>query len=221
MTLLDDSAKPPFTPEEVRILGCLMEKQLTTPNNYPLTINSLTLACNQKTNREPVMNLKEGDVGHIARGLVEFGWIVIQNSERAQRIEHKVHKKLNLTAKQQALLCVLLLRGPQTVSELKLRTERLAEFAHTTDIQTQLEAWLNADTPLVIRLPATVGQREDRYFHALGSPTDLEVLRQEAMMRRDESSKENHILNSNLYEQLVSRIEALEARVAELEGLIR
>ncbi len=77
MTLLDDSAKPPFTPEEVRILGCLMEKQLTTPNNYPLTINSLTLACNQKTSREPVMNLKEGDVGHIARGLVEFGWIVI------------------------------------------------------------------------------------------------------------------------------------------------
>ncbi len=97
----------------------------------------------------------------------------------------------------------------------------MAEFAHATDIQTQLDAWLNADTPLVIRLPATVGQREDRYFHALGSPTDLEVPRQEAILRRDELNKENQTLSPNLYEQLVSRIEALEARVTELEGLIK
>lgn len=220
MTLLDDVTKPPFTPEELRVLGCLMEKQLTTPNNYPLTINSLTLACNQKTSREPVMNLKEGDVGHIARGLVEFGWIVIQNSERAQRIAHRVNKKLTLNSKQQAILCVLLLRGPQTLSEIKQRTERIAELSGT-DIQQQLEAWTQGQSPLITRLAANVGQREDRYYHSLGTPEHLAALHQENLIRRNAFLENSATLDSKSYEHLVQRLETLERRVAQLEELVK
>ncbi|MFZ1389575.1 MAG: DUF480 domain-containing protein [Thiolinea sp.] len=214
MQTLDESTKPPFSAEEIRILGSLMEKQLTTPNNYPLTINSLMLACNQKTSREPLMNLKEGDVGHIARSLIEFGWIVMQNSGRAQRVEHKVQRKLNLTQQQQAVLAVLMLRRPQTLNELKLRTDRMAEFKQPDEIRTILEAWLNADQPLVIRLPPQAGQREERYYHTLGTES-FEALKAEAHTAKPQEVSE---LNESLYESLVKRIDDLERRLEQLES---
>ncbi len=131
----DTIPKPPFSAEELRILGCLLEKQLTTPNTYPLTFNSLTLACNQKSSREPVLNLSEQQVASIAKDLVEMGWATIQNTERAQRVEHRVQRHIKLSAQQQAILAVLLLRQPQTLNELKIRTERMADFANTDDIR--------------------------------------------------------------------------------------
>lgn len=214
MQTLDESTKPPFSAEEIRILGSLMEKQLTTPNNYPLTINSLMLACNQKTSREPLMNLKEGDVGHIARSLIEFGWLVMQNSGRAQRVEHKVQRKLNLTQQQQAVLAVLMLRRPQTLNELKLRTERMAEFRQPEEIRTILEAWLNTDQPLVIKLPPQAGQREERYYHTLGTES-FEALKAEAYTAKTQEANE---LNESLYESLVKRIDDLERRLEQLES---
>ena len=214
MQTLDESTKPPFSAEEIRILGSLMEKQLTTPNNYPLTINSLMLACNQKTSREPLMNLKEGDVGHIARSLIEFGWIVMQNSGRAQRVEHKVQRKLNLTQQQQAVLAVLMLRRPQTLNELKLRTDRMAEFKQPEEIRTILEAWLKADQPLVIKLPPQAGQREERYYHTLGTES-FEALKVEAYTAKPQEANE---LNESLYESLVKRIDDLERRLEQLES---
>jgi uncharacterized protein YceH (UPF0502 family) len=216
MPILDDTQKPPFSAEEIRILGSLMEKQLTTPNNYPLTINSLMLACNQKTSREPLMNLKEGDVGHIARSLIEFGWIVMQNSGRAQRVEHKVQRKLNLTPQQQAVLAVLMLRRPQTLNELKLRTERMAEFTHSEQIRTILEAWLNAESPLVMKLPPQAGQREERYYHTLGVET-VETLQAEASTTKLQLAPE---LNESMYESLLKRIEDLERRLEHLESSV-
>lgn len=202
--------KPPFTAEEIRILGCLLEKQLTTPNNYPLTFNSLTLACNQKSSREPLMNLKEGQVGSLAKDLTEMGWATIQNSERAQRVEHRLQKHYKLSPQQQAVLAVLLLRRPQTLNEIKLRTERLAEFKQPDEIQSILDAWLQLAKPLVMRLPASSGKREDRYFHTLGTET-FEQLQAEQLhySQTIQSGTDTHSLEA--------RVEALEQRVAELE----
>lgn len=214
MQTLDESTKPPFSAEEIRILGSLMEKQLTTPNNYPLTINSLMLACNQKTSREPLMNLKEGDVGHIARSLIEFGWLVMQNSGRAQRVEHKVQRKLNLTQQQQAVLAVLMLRRPQTLNELKLRTERMAEFKQPEEIRTILEGWLTAEKPLVIKLPPQAGQREERYYHTL-STESFETLQTEAATSKQ---PEANVMDESLYDGLLKRIEDLERRLDYLES---
>lgn len=216
MPTLDDTQKPPFSAEEIRILGSLMEKQLTTPTNYPLTINSLMLACNQKTSREPILNLKEGDVGHIARSLIEFGWIVMQNSGRAQRVEHKVQRKLNLTPQQQAVLAVLMLRRPQTLNELKLRTDRMAEFKQPEQIRTILEDWLKAEHPLVMKLPPQAGQREERYYHTLGTET-LETLQAEAALTKSQDTPE---LNESVYESLLKRIEDLERRIEHLESSV-
>lgn len=213
---LDETQKPPFSKEEIRILGCLMEKQLTTPKSYPLTMNSLMLACNQKTSREPVMNMTEGDVGHITRSLIEFGCVTIQNSGRAQKVEHRMRTKLGINQKQQAILAVLFLRRPQTLNEIKTRTERMADFAGTHEVQEILNDWMEGAKPTVIRLPASSGRREDRYFHTLGDE-DLEALQDEAPVSTTaggSARKDNH------YDELLERIEALEKRVKDLEEMI-
>ncbi len=223
----DAPVKPPFSAEEIRILGCLMEKQLTTPNNYPLTMNSLMLACNQKTSREPLMNLKEGDVGHITRSLIEFGWVIIQNSGRAQRVEHKMHRTLKLNQQQQAVLAVLMLRQPQTLNEIKTRTERMAEFNGVQDILSLLEAWMAGDQPLVIRLPASQGRREDRYYHTLGTD-DAQALQAELSAMSEQSfdspataaDTQTSVIDNATYEELVTRMNQLEQRVATLESLL-
>ncbi|MEZ5453438.1 MAG: DUF480 domain-containing protein [Thiothrix sp.] len=210
----DEPQKPPFSAEEIRILGCLMEKQLTTPNNYPLTFNSLVQACNQKSSREPVMNLTEGKVGHIAKNLVEEGWAIIQNSERAQRVEHKVSRRLQLNQKQQAILAVLLLRRPQTLNEIKTRTERMADFTSTDEIHDILDAWITAENPLAIRLPAGTGRREDRYFHTLGAENLDDLQEEPATYTTTQSSAERQDCCS----RLEARIAELEQRLAALEN---
>lgn len=210
---IDENQKPPFSEEEIRILGCLMEKQLTTPNNYPLTMNSLMLACNQKSSREPVVKMTEGDVGHITRSLIEFGWIIIQNSGRTQRVEHKAALKLKLDQKQQAILAVLLLRRPQTLNEIKSRTERMAEFSGADEVQQILDAWLAAENPMIVRLPAAAGRREDRYFHTLGNE-DLEALRSEAPQTATSAAPRKQ----DCCAELLERVAALEKRLAELEA---
>ncbi|TXH69137.1 MAG: DUF480 domain-containing protein [Thiothrix sp.] len=216
MPILDDTQKPPFSAEELRILGSLMEKQLTTPNNYPLTINALMLACNQKTSREPIMNLKEGDVGHIARSLIEHGWVVMQNSGRAQRVEHKVQRQLNLTPQQQAVLAVLMLRRPQTLNELKLRTDRMAEFQQAEQIRTILEDWLKAEQPLIMKLAPQAGQREERYYHTLGTETFAELQAEASTARLQDTPQ----LNETAYENLLKRMDNLERRLEHLESSI-
>ncbi|MDD5392674.1 MAG: DUF480 domain-containing protein [Thiothrix sp.] len=211
----DEPQKPPFSAEEIRILGCLIEKQLTTPNNYPLTFNSLMLACNQKSSREPLMNLKEGVVSHIAKDLVELGWAIIQNTERAQRVEHKVNRKLKLSQQQQAILAVLMLRRPQTLNEIKIRTERMAEFGSTDEIRDIIDAWLASETPLAMRLPAGSGRREDRYYHTLGTEK-LEDLQEEQPATAATTAPKQ-----DCCEALETRLVALEKRLAELEAQLR
>lgn len=211
---LEEEQKPPFNTKEIRVLGSLMEKQLTTANNYPLTINSLMLACNQKSSREPVMNLTEGEVGNTARGLIEFGFTVLQNSGRAQRVEHKVDQQFKLNQKQQAILAVLMLRRPQTLSEIKARTERMADFDSVDEIQNILDAWIEDEQPLVMRLPAGNGHRTERYFHLLGEETPEAIIAAEASATPTKTTRSN----SNPCEALEARVDALEKRLTELEA---
>src|SRR6478736_10293904 len=124
-----------ITAIEARILGCLIEKQATTPDAYPLTANAVQVACNQKNNREPLMELEPGDVGHALREMEGKGLVRSVHGARAQRYEHRFATIWSVTTRQQALLAVLLLRGPQTLAELQSRSERLADPADIDEVR--------------------------------------------------------------------------------------
>ncbi len=190
---------------EARILGCLIEKEATTPEQYPLTLNAIHLACNQKTNREPIMDLSLGEVGHCMRQLDPRGLVRSQHGARAERYEHRVNTALSLTKQQQALICVLMLRGPQTLSELMTRSERLASFSDIDDVKHTLERLSQRENPLVERIPRASGQREDRYVHLLSGPVDHSQL---------PAARTSSIPASNALEE---RIAQLEERLAAVE----
>jgi uncharacterized protein len=190
---------------EARILGCLIEKEATTPEQYPLTLNAIHLACNQKTNREPIMELNLGEVGHCMRQLDPRNLVRSQHGARAERYEHRVNTAFSLTKQQQALLCVLMLRGPQTLSELMTRTERLATFSDLEDVKHTLERLSQRENPLIERITRASGQREDRYVHLLCGPVDYSQL---------PAAKMSPPLASNALEE---RIAQLEERLAQVE----
>lgn len=199
---------PLLTASEARILGSLLEKQATTPDTYPLTLNALVLACNQKTAREPTMQLEPGDVGHAVRQLEARGWLKPQHAARADRYEHRVDSKLDINRAQAALLALLMLRGPQTVSELRARAERIAAFASDEDVAHALDRMGQREPALVACLPRQAGQREDRYAHLLcGTP---EVSMQPARARSEPAVAPG----------LADRVAALEARIARLEAAL-
>jgi uncharacterized protein len=193
---------------EARILGCLIEKEATTPEQYPLTLNAIHLACNQKTNREPLMELSLGEVGHCMRQLDPRNLVRSQHGARAERYEHRVNTVFSLTKQQQAIICVLMLRGPQTLSELMTRTERLASFSDMDDIKHTLERLSQRDNPLIERIPRASGQREDRYVHLLSGPVDHSQL---------PATKTSAISPSSSSNALEERIAQLEERLAAVE----
>jgi uncharacterized protein YceH (UPF0502 family) len=168
---------------EVRVLGCLMEKQVTTPDIYPLTLNSLLAACNQTTNRFPVVRYGEGEVNGALQSLRERGLtrVVHSTSNRATKYRHVADEVLRLDSPEQALVCVLLLRGPQTVGELKGRTERQHPFADLTDVEACLDGLAARDEPLVLRLPRQPGQKDARWAHLLGGPVDVSAAPEHAV----------------------------------------
>jgi uncharacterized protein YceH (UPF0502 family) len=158
--------------EEVRVLGCLIEKQLTTPQYYPLTLNALVLACNQSSNRDPVVAYTEDTVEKAvtrakARGLARF--VHPSHGRSALRYRHELGEQLGLDHPQLALLAVLMLRGPQTPGELRARTERMAAFDGLSELEAELSALAAREEPLVRRLPRSPAQKEDRYAHCLGA----------------------------------------------------
>jgi uncharacterized protein YceH (UPF0502 family) len=182
---------------EVRILGCLIEKQLTTPESYPLTLNAVQLACNQKTSREPLMNLESGEVGRYLRSLEGRQLVHLQMGSRADRWEQRCDKQLELVKPQTVLLGLLMLRGPQTLNELLTRSNRMYDF-----------------DDVAVLLPRQTGQREDRYMHLLGDPADLESL----LASRPSGRSEAAAPNEDRLVELEARIAALEERLARLEG---
>jgi uncharacterized protein YceH (UPF0502 family) len=205
--------KPMLNAVEARILGSLVEKEATTPDAYPLTVNAIVLACNQKTAREPVMQLEADDVAQALRGLEVRGWVKSQHGGRAERYAHRVEKVLGLTRAQTALLALLMLRGPQTQHELLARSERLAEFASADDVRHALERLAAREPALVQLLSRRSGQREDRYAHRLsGEPADPAPMT--AAMRDDAP-----VGLADRVEALEARIASLEARLAMLEGV--
>ncbi|TVT81472.1 YceH family protein [Pseudomonas sp. H3(2019)] len=214
------SAEPETSPEalqlsstELRILGSLIEKQATSPETYPLTLNALVIACNQKTSREPVMNLSQGQVGQSLRALEGRGFTKLVMGSRADRWEHRLDKALELVPAQVILAGLLFLRGPQTVNELLTRSGRMHDFEDAEQVVHQLERLIARG--LAMLLPRQSGQREDRYMHALGDPADIEAIlaaRQNPTERGASSG-----VSVERIEELEARIAALEERLARLE----
>jgi len=207
------AAEPRLNSTEIRILGALVEKQATNPETYPLTLNALVLACNQKTSREPVMNLNPGQVGQSLRALEGRGFTRLVMGSRADRWEHRIDKALELVPAQVILMGLLFLRGPQTVNELLTRSGRMHDFEDAEQVVHQLERLIARGLALLV--PRQAGQREDRYVHAMGDPADIE-----AILAARHQPTERHAgggVSLERFEELEARIAALEERLARLE----
>ena len=196
-------------PVEARILGCLVEKAATTPDTYPLTINSLVSACNQKTSRDPLMNLSPGEIGHALRQMAERDLVRQVYGARVERWEHRMDEAYELTSRKRGLLAVLLLRGPQTQSELLTRVERIAAFPGAEHVHDELQRLAERSPALVVCLGRASGQREDRWMHLLSGPVDREQWLAQAGSDSPTSGGGNG---------LAERLSELERRVAELEA---
>lgn len=156
---------------ELRVLGALMEKELTTPDQYPLTLNSLITACNQKSSRDPVTQYSQGEVVRALQELQHRRFVDKEFGSRAEKYSQRFIRHLELGKKHQALLCVMMLRGPQTLSELNTRTQRMVDFAGKEDLEHTLDRLCNREVPYVVRLSQRPGQRGERFAHLFsGSP---------------------------------------------------
>ncbi len=155
-------------PAEVRVLGVLLEKEITTPEYYPLSLNALVNACNQKSNRDPVVNFDEETVDQALQLLRNKGLLLAISGagSRVPKYGHRLSEKLNLGRRETALLCELMLRGPQTLGELRTRAERMHRFDDLAEVETVLERM----GELVVRLPRRPGEKEARYAHTLAGP---------------------------------------------------
>lgn len=158
-----------LTEIEARVLGALIEKDITTPDYYPLSLNALTNACNQKNNREPVMALEEDAVRHALRTLNDKGLAGAGGGadSRVTKYEHRLQEAFNFTRPEIAVLCVLLLRGPQTPGELRGRAERMHRFEELSDVLSALQHLMQREPPLVKMLPRQPGTKESRFAHLL------------------------------------------------------
>lgn len=199
-----------LTAVEARVIGCLLEKQVTTPEQYPLSINGVVTACNQKTNREPVMNLAEHEVQTVLDELVKRHYLRTVSgfgnrvTKYEQRFCNSEFGDLKLSSAEVALITTLLLRGPQTPGELRTRGERMYQFSDMAEVENALEHLATReDGPYVVRLPREPGKRESRFMHLFSGDVQTLVNVAEAVSPPDAS--------------LAARVDALEAEVAELK----
>ncbi len=202
-----------LSPTEARVLGCLIEKEITTPEYYPLSLNATLNACNQKTNREPVMELTEADVRTALFDLEGLGLVRTDASARVSKFEHRVRDVLNLRRDEVAVLCLLLLRGPQTPAELRARAERLYTFDDNAAAVTTLERLSQREEPMTIHLQRQPGARETRWMHLLSGEVSQLPAAQPASAERT--------LAPGVLEQLAAleaRVQSLEERLAVLEA---
>jgi uncharacterized protein YceH (UPF0502 family) len=204
---------------EARVIGSLVEKQLTTPQQYPLSLNALTLACNQLSNRDPVVQFSEGQVESSLSTLKEKGlvrFVLPSHGRSVVRYRHVIDEQLALDTRQLALLAVLLLRGPQTVGELRARTERMASFETTAEVESDLEGLSRRPEPLVARQARRPGQKEERWS---------QLVSEEAAVAIDEPAQDPVVLSdvatlSAEVAELRREVEALRQEVAELRLVI-
>jgi uncharacterized protein len=195
---------------EARVLGALVEKEITTPDYYPLTLNALINACNQRSNREPVMDLDEDDTRQALHGLENKGLAGRARSAdgRVTKYEHWLGEAFNFSRAETALICVLLLRGPQTPGELRGRTERMHRFEEISDVLAGLQKLMERDPSLVAVLPRQPGTKEARYAHLLSGAVETASL---AALTASEPASPG---DANAHDERIAR---LEATVTELK----
>jgi len=198
---------------EARVLGALVEKEITTPEYYPLSLNALVNACNQKNNREPVMNLDEDAVRLALRGLEDDGLAGPRRGgdSRVTKYEHRVQEVFNFTRGETAVMCVLLLRGAQTPGELRGRTERMHRFEEIDDVMGTLQKLMQREPALVAALPRQPGTKESRYAHLLSGEVEEPV-----MVRAAGGGTAKIGQDDERVAQLEAEVAALRHEVAEL-----
>ena len=204
---------------EQRVLGCLLEKQRTTPDQYPLTLNALRLACNQSTNRDPVVDYDEATVRDALERLSRRRWVRYASSSgsRASKYRHLLNEAIEISSAEQALMCVLLLRGAQTPGELKARTERLQGFASIDDLHAALDAMATRD--LVRSIGRRPGQKEDRWEHLLGDDGEAVDIASAEPYRESTPAPSAAYASGEAGD--ISRAGSDEGRIAALEAQIR
>lgn len=206
-----------LSPIEARVLGCLFEKSLTTPESYPLTLNSLTNACNQKSSRDPVMSLEDMEVLKAVARLRDAN-LIVEKSEPGSRVPKYVHRFENLlkaTPAEQAALCVLFLRGPQTPGEIRSRSGRMHEFRDPAEVETLFTTLMTRpDGPFVTKLPRQTGHKECRYAHLFcGDPAAGREPEDEAAP----PARAPSITGGDRLDELEKRVVELERIVGELQ----
>jgi uncharacterized protein YceH (UPF0502 family) len=207
---------------EARVIGCLIEKSIVTPEQYPMTLNALTNACNQKSSREPVMSLTPGEVQHTIRALEAKHLARTEENFKsraekyAQRFCGTRYSDLQLNPAQVAIVCLLLLRGPQTPGEIKARSGRLHDFADNSEVVNALDSLINRDSePLLVKLPRTPGRKDSEYMHLFSGAVDVEAYASRALAAKPAAAS-----TASGVADLLQRVEQLEAEVAELRALI-
>jgi uncharacterized protein YceH (UPF0502 family) len=209
-----------LTATEARVLGCLMEKSVTTPDIYPLSFNSLLLACNQKTNRNPVVDYDEDTVAEAVEGLraKHLLYRVDGAGSRVQKYKHRIDERLGIPPASQALLTVLLLRGAQTPGELRTRSERMHSFVNVEAVEAEVaETAADISIPLWRRLPQAAGQKEARYMHLLFGEELVEEPASSVCVASEPAIAAVQQRNERI-DTLEGRVEQLEAELAALQA---
>ena len=202
---------------EARVLGCLIEKELTTPDYYPLTLNSLTAACNQKSNRNPILSLQETDV---VRALDRLRTKHLSGERygagmRVAKYEHKIRDKWPLEAREVAALCILLLRGPQTQGEIRGRSGRMFPFADVEEVERTLSGLKDREEgPFVVELPRQPGQKESRFVHLLCGEPNFEAIA--ATLAPEPATLQVRAENERI-ESLEAQVQSLQEQMTELK----
>ena len=211
---------PEFSDTEARVIGCLIEKSITTPDLYPLTLNALTNACNQKSGRNPVMALKQGEVQQTIR-LLEAKHFVRTDENFKSRTEKYTHRFCNTRYSniqfdnaQLAIVCLLMLRGPQTPGELRARSGRLHAFADNAEVVISLDSLIEREGgPMLVKLPRTPGRKDSEYMHLFSGPIDID-----AHVSQAQKTKRTATTERVSVVELAERVSQLEADVAELKS---
>ncbi len=205
--------------KEARVIGCLIEKSIVTPDQYPLTLNALTNACNQKSSRDPVMSLQQGEVQHTIRVLEDRHLVRTEENFKSrtdkysQRFCNTRYSDLQLDTAEVAIVCLLLLRGAQTPGELRSRSGRLHAFADNAEVVAALNGLIEREPdPLVVKLPRTPGRKDSEYMHLFGGPVDID-----AHVAAAEASRQAGTTRRGGVAELSERVDRLEREVAELK----
>jgi uncharacterized protein len=217
-----------LSPHQLRVLGSLIEKEITTPENYPLSLNALINACNQRSSRDPVLDLTEEEVRQALHSLEDIALVTPVRDARVPKYEHRIRTVLNLRRDETAVICLLMLRGPQTPGELRNRADRLYSFDDLSAVQSTLERLATrpiadetsseATGPLTTILPRQPGSREARYAHLLGDPADLASAPHSGATGKAGPS-EDHMLSPD--PATTQRLARLEAEVASLTAALQ